>query len=166
MKNIVLPRFRVSNVNIIFKTVYQIKAFNLFFIMKLHHENISFRSKVIPVNVLKNTCPGFRPSRHVGVSMFIIVIKLIILITLVTNLWKIIHIEPLTNTINTILWCIWVYLGVWVYLGIFGCIWVKSHTPNVMFPCLSIAFHKQTGPYIREHIIQIGLQSLQWTNIW
>jgi hypothetical protein len=23
-------------------------------------------------------------------------------------LWKIIHIEPLTNTINTILWCIWV----------------------------------------------------------
>jgi hypothetical protein len=25
-------------------------------------------------------------------------------------LWKIIHIEPLTNTINTILWCIWVYL--------------------------------------------------------
>ena len=25
---------------------------------------------------------------------------------------KIIHIEPFTNTINTILWCIWVYLGV------------------------------------------------------
>ena len=34
---------------------------------------------------------------------------------------KKIHIEPLTNTINTIVWCIWVYLGVfeciWVYLG-------------------------------------------------
>jgi len=24
---------------------------------------------------------------------------------------------------------------------------------------------KQTGPNIREHIIQIGLQSLQWANI-
>jgi hypothetical protein len=64
----------------------------------------------------------FVGSGHV-VSMFLIVIKLIILITLVTKLFflKIIHIEPLTNTINTILWCIWVYLGVfeciWVYLG-------------------------------------------------
>ena len=28
----------------------------------LHHENISFRSKVIPINVLENTCPGFKPS--------------------------------------------------------------------------------------------------------
>ena len=26
-------------------------------------------------------------------------------------------------------------------------------------------FHKQTWPNIREHMIQIGLQSLQWTNI-
>jgi hypothetical protein len=25
--------------------------------------------------------------------------------------FKIIHIEPLTNTVNKILWCIWVYLG-------------------------------------------------------
>jgi hypothetical protein len=30
---------------------------------------------------------------------------------------------------------------------------------------LSIAFRKQIGPYIRERIIQIELQSLQWTNI-
>jgi hypothetical protein len=28
----------------------------------LHHENISFHSKVIPINILENTCPGFRPS--------------------------------------------------------------------------------------------------------
>jgi hypothetical protein len=28
----------------------------------LHHENISFRSKVIPINALENTCPGFKPS--------------------------------------------------------------------------------------------------------
>jgi hypothetical protein len=35
----------------------------------------------------------------------------------------------------------------------------------VMFPCFSMAFRKQTGPNIREHIIQIRLQSLQWTNI-
>jgi hypothetical protein len=28
----------------------------------LHHENISFRSKVIPINVLENTCSGFKPS--------------------------------------------------------------------------------------------------------
>jgi hypothetical protein len=28
----------------------------------LHHEHISFCSKVIPINVLKNTCPGFKPS--------------------------------------------------------------------------------------------------------
>ena len=28
----------------------------------LHHEHISFRSKVIPIKVLKNTCPGFKPS--------------------------------------------------------------------------------------------------------
>ena len=28
----------------------------------LHHENISFRSKVIPISVLENTCPGFKPS--------------------------------------------------------------------------------------------------------
>jgi hypothetical protein len=27
------------------------------------------------------------------------------------------------------------------------------------------AFRKQTWPNIRVHIIQIGLQSLQWTNI-
>ena len=58
----------------------------------------------------------FVGSGHVGVSMFIIVIKLIIWLLLwqiyeIWNfLWKIIHIEPLTNTINTILWCIWVYL--------------------------------------------------------
>jgi hypothetical protein len=37
--------------------------------------------------------------------------------------------------------------------------------PNVTFPCFSTAFRKQTGPKIREHIIQIELQSLQWTNI-
>jgi hypothetical protein len=29
LKNTILPRFRVSNVNIFFKTVYQIKAFIL-----------------------------------------------------------------------------------------------------------------------------------------
>jgi hypothetical protein len=34
LKNTVLPRFRVSNVNIFFKTLYQIKAFNIFFIVK------------------------------------------------------------------------------------------------------------------------------------
>ena len=28
----------------------------------LHHENISFCSKVIPINVLENTSPGFKPS--------------------------------------------------------------------------------------------------------
>ena len=28
----------------------------------LHHENISFRSKVIPINILENTRPGFKPS--------------------------------------------------------------------------------------------------------
>ena len=75
----------------------------------------------------------FVGSCHV-VSIFIHCNSNIILITLVTKLWnliflwKIIHIEPLTNTINTILWCIWVYLGIfgciWVYLGVFGYIWV------------------------------------------
>ena len=34
LKNTVLPQFRVSNVNIFFKTLYQIKAFNIFFIME------------------------------------------------------------------------------------------------------------------------------------
>ena len=34
LKKTVLPRFRVSNVNIFFKTLYQIKAFNIFFIME------------------------------------------------------------------------------------------------------------------------------------
>ena len=34
LKNTVLPRFRVSNVNIFLKTLYQIKAFNIFFIME------------------------------------------------------------------------------------------------------------------------------------
>jgi hypothetical protein len=33
LKNTVLPRFRVSNVNIFFKTLYQIKAFNIFFLI-------------------------------------------------------------------------------------------------------------------------------------
>jgi hypothetical protein len=28
----------------------------------LHPENISFRLKVIPINVLENTCPGFKTS--------------------------------------------------------------------------------------------------------
>jgi hypothetical protein len=34
LKNTVLPRFRVTNVNILLKTLYQIKAFNIFFIME------------------------------------------------------------------------------------------------------------------------------------
>jgi hypothetical protein len=34
LKNTVLPRFWVSNVNIFFKTLYQIKAFNIFFIVE------------------------------------------------------------------------------------------------------------------------------------
>jgi hypothetical protein len=34
LKNTVLPRFRVSNVNIFLKTLYQIKAFIIFFIME------------------------------------------------------------------------------------------------------------------------------------
>jgi hypothetical protein len=34
LKNTVLPRFRVSNVNIFLKTLYQIKAYNIFFIME------------------------------------------------------------------------------------------------------------------------------------
>jgi hypothetical protein len=34
LKNTVLPRFRVSNVNIFFKTLYQIKAFNIFFVYR------------------------------------------------------------------------------------------------------------------------------------
>jgi hypothetical protein len=34
LKNTVLPWFRVSNVNILFKTLYQIIAFNIFFIME------------------------------------------------------------------------------------------------------------------------------------
>jgi hypothetical protein len=34
LKNTVLPRFRASNVNIFLKTLYQIKAFNIFFIME------------------------------------------------------------------------------------------------------------------------------------
>jgi hypothetical protein len=35
---------------------------NICFEWNLHHENISFRSKDIPINVLENTCPGFKPS--------------------------------------------------------------------------------------------------------
>jgi hypothetical protein len=48
--------------SIFFKKLY-IKLKPLISLLwNLHHENISFRSKVIPVNVLENTCPGFKPS--------------------------------------------------------------------------------------------------------
>ena len=63
LKNTVLPRFRVSNVNIFKKTLYiKLKPLISSLLWNLHHEHISFRSKVIPINVLKNTCPGFKPS--------------------------------------------------------------------------------------------------------
>ena len=63
----------------------------------------------------------FVGSGHVGVSMFYNSYKidhfdyswrvLWQIYEIWFFLWKIIHIEPLTNTINTILWCIWIYLG-------------------------------------------------------
>jgi hypothetical protein len=56
LKNTVPPRFRVSNVNIFLNTLISSLLWNL------HHKNISFRSKVIPIIILENTCPGFKPS--------------------------------------------------------------------------------------------------------
>ena len=59
MKNIVLPRFRVSNVNIFFNLYIKLKPLISSLLWSLDHENISFCSKVIHINILKNTCPGF-----------------------------------------------------------------------------------------------------------
>jgi hypothetical protein len=50
-------------------------------------------------------------------------------------LWKIIYIEPLTNTINMDLWCIWVYLGkkshpnlfTYLHLEAFSLYWIKHY---------------------------------------
>ena len=62
LKNTVLPRFRVLNVNIKKKLYTKLMHLISSLLWNLHHENISFRSKVIPINVLENTCPGFKPS--------------------------------------------------------------------------------------------------------
>jgi hypothetical protein len=45
-----------------FKLYIKLKPLISSLLWNLHHENISFRSKVIPINVLENTCPGFKPS--------------------------------------------------------------------------------------------------------
>jgi hypothetical protein len=60
LKNTVLPRFRVSNVNIFSITYIKLKPLISSLLWNLHHENMSFRSKVIPINVLENTCPGIK----------------------------------------------------------------------------------------------------------
>ena len=36
----------------------KLKPLISFLLWNLQHENISFCSKVIPINVLENTCPG------------------------------------------------------------------------------------------------------------
>jgi hypothetical protein len=84
-------------------------------------------------------------------------------------LWKIINIEPLTNTINTILWCIWEYLGVfgcnlgtfgciWVYLGIFGCIWVYLG----IFGCIWVKGHARKKTPKRESNAKLSNLSRMW----
>jgi hypothetical protein len=53
-----------------FKTLYQVKALNIFFIVEftswkylIPFKSYTYKhSKVIPINVLENTCPGFKPS--------------------------------------------------------------------------------------------------------
>jgi hypothetical protein len=52
LKNTVLPRFRVSNVNIFLKLYINLMPLISSLLWSLHHENISFRSKVIPINIL------------------------------------------------------------------------------------------------------------------
>ena len=53
LKNTVLPRFRVSNVKKKIITHIKLKPLMTSLSWSLHHENISFRTKVIPINVLK-----------------------------------------------------------------------------------------------------------------
>ena len=48
--------------SIFLKNYIKLKPLISSLLWNLHHENISFRSKVIPINILENTCPGFKPS--------------------------------------------------------------------------------------------------------
>jgi hypothetical protein len=70
LKNTVLPRFRVSNVNIFFKTIYQIKAFNLFFIMEFTSWKYLITFKSYTNKHTENTCIGFPPLKNTVLPRF------------------------------------------------------------------------------------------------
>ena len=53
LNNTVLLQFRVSNVKTKLKTYIKLKPLISSLLWRLYHDNISFRSKVIPINVLK-----------------------------------------------------------------------------------------------------------------
>ena len=66
LKNTVLSRFRVSNVNIKKKKRYiKLKPLISSLLWNLHHENISFRSKVIPINYWKIPVPALNPPVYI-----------------------------------------------------------------------------------------------------
>jgi hypothetical protein len=70
LKNTVLPRFRVLNVNIFLRTVFQIKAFNLFFIMEFTSWKYLVTFKSYTNKRTENTCPGFPPLKNTVLPRF------------------------------------------------------------------------------------------------
>ena len=67
--NLVYPSWCMS-VNIFFNLYIKLKPLISSLLWSLDHENISFRSEVIHIKLLKNTCPGFtcrgfRPSHMI-----------------------------------------------------------------------------------------------------